>query len=165
MSILDKFRLFQKQVWVKFGAAPKIAPWTMDEREEVKQQADFFCWHKADEEASQLYGMNMYATPYADVIRARIVEHSVTPPTNENLEVDCYLDALKRRLSAKIATDISHVCVTVEYDPWSKIKRALRLTKYFPIKTQSFVIEGTVIYPYLKVNFPSERHHIKLRLK
>lgn len=166
MSILERFKKFQHQFWAKAGTELKVAPWTREEADEVA--ANIQC----DTRNNSLYGMQMYFTPYAKAIRLRIIEQNVYSPEIE-LERECEPSVFQRmdiqksmrlKLATKIAADVSHVRVIIECDPWANVKRWLRLTKRFPIKTQSFVIEGTILYPHLKVNFPAARHHVKLKL-
>jgi hypothetical protein len=169
---VNAFLKFRNKFWSLAGENPVVCPWTREEKSEVASEMVQSYVRPSKQDGDHYYGMEMYATPYAQQIRQRIIEQSVYSPMMDRENVYSFESSekltearhLQHKLSAIIATDVSHVRVTVECDPWARIKRALRLTKYFPIKQQSFVIEGKILYPHLKVNFPAARHHVKLKL-
>lgn len=68
---------------------------------------------------------------------------------------------LHRKMVARICTDTTNLFIRLEWDPLAKLKRALRITKWFPVKSRTVAITGTVLYPYLAVTLPHNTHHVQ----
>lgn len=159
----------------KTGTKPEMVPLTRDEMMEVVTSAPQLYPNLSDRGKDEVYGMSPFFTPYASEMRERSVdfpfvriEESATI-VNEAFQIrdikDELTDTIHRRLTAYICHDDTEIKVTFKFDPWQKWKEKLRLTRWFPVKTRTIVIDGRVLYPYLKVQLPSNRHHVRFAVR
>lgn len=116
----------------------------------------------------QLFGIDAFETPYAEEMRQRQIDVPVCQ-ISETVDIassDSYLrEVIKKntqhRLTAFICHDTTKLTLTFEWDTLAKFKRKFRLTKWFPVRTRTVTIEGRVLYPYLKVSLPHNKHHVQ----
>lgn len=116
----------------------------------------------------KLFGIDVFSTPFAEGMRQRQIDLPVTQISEghnisnwaETVNKEASRDYLNRRLTAHICHDTSMLSLTFEWDSLAKIKRKFRLTKWFPVRTRTVKIEGRVLYPYLKISLPHNRHRV-----
>lgn len=123
-----------------------------------------------------LFGTDVFESPFGLQMRDRQVKMPVEQvcindktSIGLNLTVDTHKDeqmnVLYRRLSAHICKDTTKLSVTFEWDMFASFKRALRITRWFPIKKRTVEIDGRVLYPYLNITFPINRHHVTFAVR
>jgi hypothetical protein len=177
-ELSTELRNFSIKITSKTGERPKHIP--ISDIEMDKLFTEHPCLRPWEEGNSQgeIYGSSMWKTPYSREIRTKacepvnlsmsryIEEVKTTEQMMENLNLEVIKEHLKYAIIANVATDTTEVKIELEFecDPWAKIKSKLRLTKWFPVKKvkKTVVIDGRVLYPYLNVQFPQNRHTVKL---
>lgn len=115
----------------------------------------------------KLFGIDVFSTPFAESMRQRQVDIPVAQ-VSETVNVatgswcsETIQDYVQKRLTAYICHDTTSLKLTFEWDPLAAFKRKLRITKWFPIKTRTVTIDARVLYPYLKLSLPHNRHRVK----
>jgi hypothetical protein len=174
MSILERIHKWRYQRMDADGETPKFVPLRRDELLEIKSSCGPMV-PASEATHNEVFGMGVFESPFAEEMRCRQVEMERVPfiaevSVDETLatwrtfrdDVDCHL---RRQLEAHICTDITAIEVTMEWDIWARWKRWLRLTRWFPVKTRTVKIDGRVLYPYLKVSLPQNRHHVRFALR
>lgn len=124
-----------------------------------------------------VFGTDVFESPFGAEMRARQVQVPVEQVCVAdkssglclNLTLDTHrdpaLDIMHRRLSAHVCKDTTKLSATFEFDPWAPVKRFLRVTRWFPVKTRTIEIDGRVLYPYLNITFPLNRHHVTFAVR
>lgn len=104
-------------------------------------------------------------------IRLPVREYIAEIPIDEfpqNMSQHTYMDVLSRqaklRLHALVCQETTQLELVLECDPWAIIKRKLHLTRWFPIKTITRVIDGKVLYPYLSIAIPKNAHYVQFNV-
>lgn len=121
-------------------------------------------------EPPQVAGMDIEKTDFAECIRASRIQMPIIRLT-ESVEFDPHLEAIAgqpeifgrlfRRLDAFVLGENSKLEFQIEADPWSKVKRWLRLTRWFPVLKVTVHVDCKVLYPFIKVTLPHNRHTVK----
>jgi len=139
------------------------------------------CTHSVDfavPSKPELFGHEVWKTEFAECIRTNRVECKTSLFVTERAIDPFYLfesgqlEITKREFGAElfvglrlnITTDVTQLKITHEWDCWAKLKRLLRVTKWFPIKSKTAVVDCKVLYPYLKINLPHNKHTVKFNL-
>lgn len=120
----------------------------------------------------KIFDIDVFETPFGMDMRHRQIDVPVTRIV-ESTDVSYYHECvtnddpdkcrIHRRLIAHICHDTTEIKLTFEWDCFAKFKRALRITKWWPVKTRTAVIEGRVLYPYLKISLPHNKHHASFK--
>lgn len=118
-----------------------------------------------------VFGIDTFETPFAEDMRHRQIDIPVIQIAEghnisnfaEVVSKDASRDYLHRRLIAHICHDTTEIKLTFEWDILAKFKRKFRLTKWWPVKTRTVILEGRVLYPYLKVSLPRNKHHAQFK--
>lgn len=177
MSILNEIMKWRVKRMACEGNCPPFVPLTKEEIVEIKSdwQPHSSSLVRSNKGRPTIAGMENFETPYAEEIRSRIVLERMPYvseiPTEQfalQLEASQWRDFVMDRqihgLKAMICADTTHIDVTLEWDIWARWKRWLRLTRWWPVKTRTVRIDGRVLYPYLKVSLPQNRHHVKFAI-
>lgn len=121
-------------------------------------------------EPPQVAGMIIEKTDFAEPMRhlrlqmpvIRLSESAEFEPMLELLEGSNGVSKrLFRRLDAFVIGETSKLEFKIEADPWEKVKRWLRITHWLPIRKLTVRVDCTVLYPYIKVTLPHNRHTAK----
>lgn len=173
MSITERIMKWRYKRIESDGCEPEFVPITRDELLEIK--SDFVPMIPADPNRDRICGIEPFVTPFAEEMRVRQVELGCVPFVSEcsvtEAEISRQLwdDELslvqRRRLEMMVCADTTHIDVTLEWDIWARWKRWLRLTRWFPVRTRTVRIDGRVLYPYLKVSLPQNRHHVRFAIR
>lgn len=172
MKLLEQLYRWRNKIWAQ-GEQPAFVPLS---REEFTVTAWDSCPYTQTERfianvPPKIFGIDTFETPFADEMRARQIDIPVTQ-VDESAEFSEYEEILSQdynrrlvryRLRAHICHDTTEIKLTFEWDVLAKFKRKFRLTKWFPIKTRTATIEGRVLYPYLKVTLPHNKHHVQFK--
>jgi len=172
---------------VLHGEAPLTVPLTIGEVNEIAGDA-YGCnmvTFPASPGPPRFFGVNVEETPFAESMRSRRLEvplirigEAVTfEPYVEQVQHERAIQNILVHLEAVICCHSQAVDVTAEIDPalelcqridgcrfWPFKKRCGRLLRWlFPIKKVTVRIRADVLYPYIKVPLPHNRHTVKLR--
>lgn len=174
MKLLERIIEFIHKARQK-GQEIGFIPLSRVEMADIQREATH-CSRVHTEETLQIFGHNTWDTPYGDEIRDRcnsidlpviLFEESATVDKaayrfTETFDAQGYLRA---RLDRHIATDDTEISVEVYCDPWRAIKERFKwISRRWPVRTQTVKIDGRVLYPYLTVQFPYNRHTVKWRI-
>lgn len=153
---------------------PAFVPLSRDEIVSIYSSADAYV--KADPRPTRdrVMGIDVFTTPFAEEMRQRQVEMSMIQLA-ESVEIDTTAFRMEshqnhitgnmiRRLSARICCDTTKIMVTMEWDSIAWLKRKTGLSKWWKVKQRTVEIEGRVLYPYLKLSLPANRHHVTFAL-
>jgi len=172
--MIEKMREWCHARYYKSGEKPERVPLTRAEIQEITSDLPYQCFEPTPEQGRRFMGVDVFETPYAEEIRARTINLDMQP-IRESAEIDLTFtkeewsnditDRICRRITTQVATDTTKVSVTLEWDAWAGFKRALRITRWFPIKKRTVEIDGRVLYPYLKVSLPTNRHHVQFAVR
>lgn len=116
----------------------------------------------------KIYGMGAEENIFAESLRERrlempLIKISETAEFRPELEMSQSQEIgrhLLRRLQTRICSTQTALELTFP-DPWEKLKRKLRITRWFPLKPIKKKVLATVLYPYIKVPLPHNRHSVK----
>lgn len=158
-----------------YGEEPGFIPLTKEEiriaRDEHNMNVGF---RSGDWDNINIYGTPVFDTAYGVEMRRRqltmplfrLAEKVDIHPLDLTLHQEMNPETLylRRRLEAHIVADVTRLDIALEWDIWAKLKRKLRVTKWFPIKHRVVAIDGRVLYPYLTVNLPHNRHHVQFAI-
>lgn len=168
---LDKFYEFMFGMQAKTGDKPAFIPISKVEQLEVAKDA-MFCSYPLPPESNQVLGIDTFDTPFAQPMRTRQIDMPLMRVSEcadalyHNAEVSKEMvRGMFYRLNAKIVSDTSALDVTFEFDPWVKVKRFLRITKWFPVKQRTVTLDCRVLYPYIKVALPHNKHHVQFYVR
>lgn len=151
----------------KQGMEPKIVPVTREEildiRTDVLHNLPTKEWFKP----AQIHGVEAWQTPYAPEIRHRTADLEnftfISEQTIDELSIitesrtDVVYGRMVQRLKVDLIQDTTQIDITLEWDHWAKVKKWLKLKP----KTKTVRIDGKVLYPYLKVQLPNNRHNVR----
>lgn len=151
---------------------PAFLPLTREEVREVTRDAVFYTppGEVFDHSSpTKIYGMPVHETCFAEEQRARqltvpFLHLEETSSLSLEYSVRECVERMRLHLSQRICAETTTLRVTFEWDPWASVKRALRLTRWFPVSTRTALIDGRVLYPYLKVGLPHNRHYTQFKL-
>jgi hypothetical protein len=176
VSVTRKLHRFLSAFQERFGSEPCYLFTDRDESQALREEPyDYLRIAVRPEMDFAFCGVETHDTFYAEQMRAKILELPVSRISivsksdpfmtmrMDKHEEDVYR-TLAHRVTAFVLTEDTRLNVTLEWDPWAKIKRLLRLTKWFPVRTRTFAIDGRVLYPYFTVTLPHERHTVKIKL-
>lgn len=166
----SKLREWIVKFRMKHGEDPKVIHVTANECDEVANDA--ICYVPIrDNPHTRLFGIEADVKLWAESVRERQLkvgmcrmEESLFVPKDDwsfRTIPDMLRDRLAMQMEVKLLQDVTELTVTLECDAWATWKRALRLVKWFPIRTRQVKIQGQVLYPYLKVQLPFNRHTVK----
>lgn len=163
---LEQFYQFVFGFQSNHGEKPGFIPITKVEQMEVARDS-ILCSYPLPPGTNKILGIDIFDTPFAQPMRMRQIDMPLTRLAEcadalyYNAEISKELvQGMFYRLNARIVSDISAVAVTFEFDPWAKIKRFLRITKWFPVRQRTVTIDCVVLYPYIKVALPHNKHHV-----
>lgn len=170
---------FINEVLCLTGNNPKHIPVTKHEFREAINSVSVVGYSSLKPEQlkkPEIFGIPIHETPYGRLAREKIIDNPfvVIEETNEVnlLEVtkmednDGYFQRLKLALEAKVMANTTELEVKVNCDPLESIKLKFKwLERWFPIKTQTVKISGLVLYPYLNIDFPANRHSVQFFVK
>lgn len=148
---------------------PAFIPLTRGEIEIIRnERASNVGWFDCPQ--TSVFGKDVHESAFAVEMRQRQLTMPIT-----RIDEDCYAPLtfeyrkdedliyrkLHRCLTARICTDTTELFIRLEWDPLAKLKRALRITKWFPIRHRTVSIKGEVLYPYVAVTLPHNIHHVR----
>ena len=169
MTIADKLREYWCAFLNQHGEKPSVLPISGDELNSLHCYAEYPLQNPMLSQPSvgavAFMGIPTYETPYADVMREKRIALPVTSLSVTGEESELAVSLSIRRLTAYLATNDTVVEVTHEWDLWAFWKRLFRITKWFPVKTRTFKVDGKVIYPKLNLPLPHEPHIVKLKVR
>lgn len=174
---LEKFYKFVFSVLERSGDKPEFIPVTVDEMVDVATHSVTNFPVVSPSQCNQVIGVDAFITPFAEPMRNRQVSMPLTR-ISEHASIDCLYQNLEHssernyitnsivhRLTASIVSDVSALKVNFEWDCFSWLKRTLRVTRWFPIKSKTVMIDCRVLYPYIKVTLPHNRHHVAFKIR
>jgi hypothetical protein len=176
MSVATKLHQFLSAFFRRFGSEPRYLFTDRDEAMELHWDCpEMYRIAVRPEINFQFAGIETHETHYAEQMRSKILELpvnriSVASKSDPFMTIrpDKHTEGvygeLVHRVTAFVLSEDTRLNVTLEWDPWAKVKRALRLTNRFPIQTKTFAVDGRVLYPYFTVTLPHERHTVKIKL-
>jgi hypothetical protein len=159
------------------GSEPEFIPLRRDEILTLQSDMPTKPLRETAQDWRQALGMNLFETPFAEEMRCRQVELERVPfitefeiselalAVSDRAWLDDATQFQKHRLETLVCSDTTRIEMRFEWDIWARWKRALRLTRWFPIRTRTVTIDGRVLYPYLKVSLPNNRHHVKFAIR
>lgn len=173
---LYRWRKYLQMITTHTGDEPAFIPLTREEIEILKDR------YVGDEKgyfigdiSPKMFGLEAQETSYAVLQRQRMLTMPVTrlaEVDRVDLSFEYVRDVdhecaryLHRRMVARICTDTTQLLIRLEWDILAKFKRALRITKWFPVKWRTVAIQGTVLYPYLNVTLPHNRHVVQFAVR
>jgi hypothetical protein len=175
MSTYEKLIDWLQQYRIKHGEDAKVICCTKQELNELYSTLPPACFAvRNDQRFDYFADTEVETTHYAEQMRLRTITIPFAPLQREcrvsefamRVEPYQYRDYAKNELvmgiRAHVLCETTHVEVTHEWDYFAWLKRLLRVTKRFPIKSKKVKIDGRVIYPYLKVSLPGDKHVVKL---
>lgn len=179
MNVAQILRRWQMVFHRNTGEIPKFMPMSAEELDIIRfppdpEQVGYYTG--PIERSPVLFGVDVFESPFGPEMRTRQVKMPleqlcISDKTSIGLNPtidthrDLQLNILYRRLSAHVCKDTTKVSVTFEFDPWATFKRKLRLTRWFPVKKRTIEIDGRVLYPYLNITFPLNRHHVTFAVR
>lgn len=151
---------------------PAFLPVTVEEAEEVKRNAVFYtpsCDTFDPGAPTKIYGMPLHQTHYAVEQRARqltvpFLHLGETSGLSLEYSVRECVERMRLHFNARVCAETTQLKATFEWDRWASVKRFLRIVKWFPIKTRTVLIDGRVLYPFLKVGLPHNRHYTQFKI-
>jgi len=183
LPVILKLRQWIEQFEFRFGMVPTLLPVTREERVELNASEHTMRFPVAGKQQVTFWGINPTESHYADLARYKIISLPV-----EQFMVSCAVDELAmtseaHRLSvtnqlmetvaAHVLADSTSLSVPIECDAWAWLKRWLTGNSLIPlwfrarvpdVKVVTFLIDGRVLYPHLKVQLPHLRHVVKFQL-
>lgn len=150
---------------------PAFLPLTAEEVHEVKRNAIFYSPYDAFDPGAppSIYGMPVHETPFAVEQRDR----QLTVPflrLEESKSIsgdfrywEC-VEHMRMHIVKRVCAETTALKLTFEWDCWAGFKRALRIVRWFPIRTRTVLVDGRVLYPYLKVGLPHNRHSVQFKI-
>lgn len=174
VSAIQKFYEFVFGMQANTGEKPSFIPITRTEKVELMSQADMV-YTVVKPDTNQILGIDAFETPFASAMRIRQLDMSLSRIAecaagealfhNSEITQRTLVNGMFRILEAKVVSDVSALNVSFEWDPFARIKRLLRITKWFPVKQRTVTIDCRVLYPYIKVQLPHNRHHVQFSTK
>ena len=162
---------FQSQ----WGSEPTVVAITRAEQLEL-YRSRVQCFN-ASRPMVSFYDHELFVSEYAQEMRK--VQLQIAPVQSSlTTHLECEYatsqefayQTLTRHLRSFVLTDTTSLSVVIECDPFSKLKR--KLSKWFPSlagklkpTTKTFIIDGRILYPHLKVQMPNNPHTVKLALR
>lgn len=165
--ILRKLREWECRFIAKHGLEPKVVSVTKEEMAEIQSTLPYTVAIQIQENrASKVFGMDVDTTYYAPQIRTVQLEKSyirLTEEANMSLALDYEAGSrMRRHITAEVLSESTGITVTIESNPLFRLKQKYPwLRKWFPILTKKVLIEGKVLYPYLKHTLLHNKHVIK----
>lgn len=171
MSKMSEIRDFYFRYRAAFFEPPKFISISRDEQTQLHKEVNL-PYSPPPSELCRFMDSELEITPYAPEMRQRRLEleracsymteiAGKSCLTKQNRQM--VIDNMGRTLEAYILKDTTFLLVDVEHDPWAWFKRKLRLTRWLPIKTKIIRLEGKVLYPWLNIQLPLNRHTVKFR--
>lgn len=126
---------------------------------------------------NKIFGLEVWKTEYALAIMERIKtidlpvcrysEAATLDLSNCQISKheDLVIGQLRYQMEHHICADDTHLIVTFECDPWAALKKRWKwFGRRWPVKQTHVKVDGKVLYPYLNVTFPLNRHTVKWRV-
>lgn len=150
----------------KEGKNPDFIPISREEMDIVMRSEQFVYEKPRNDMNNAIFGTDAFMTPFAEPMRKRQVEllelcKAVEAADPRFIHEEYIAQDLHRQLRAFVCTDTTNIEVTFDFDPWQRWKQRLRLTRWLPIKRKTIKIDGRVLYPYLNIRLPHNRHHVQ----
>lgn len=176
MKLLEQIMKWRLNRIQADGKEPEFVPLSRNELLELKSDAPAPMVCPTEPSCNTVFGMEPFLTPFASEMRCRAVEIERVPLINE-CEVSEALEfsetrtsvpgsnIQRRQLRTMVCADTTKIEITFEWDIWARWKRLMRVTRWFPVKTRTVRIDGRVLYPYLKVSLPQNRHHVQFAIR
>lgn len=159
----------------KFRCKPKLLPITPCEAKVMMEGAENYYKNADPCSPNQIFNIEAWQSPWADMARERalklspnefwLISTASAPLAAYSEWRDTATESLHCKLAAYIMADITEIKLNVECDALGWLKRKLHIEKWWPVKKQEFTVQGTVLYPFLQVQMPYEKHVVKLELK
>lgn len=151
---------------------PAFLPLTREEVSETKRNAIFYTppgEHFDPGATTKIYGMPLHETAYAVEQRARqltvpFLHLQETSGLSLEYSVRECIEKMRYHVSTRVCAETTSLKVCFEWDRWASVKRFLRITRWFPVSTRTVLIDGRVLYPFLKVGLPHNRHYTQFRI-
>lgn len=160
----------------KQGAKPKYIPVTAVQMREILASNAIMQVIPSMTKPSTLWGIDAHETEVADSVKERMLqiptfqfvsEYPVSEVVKHNSEIiireacNCHYITIR----TQFLTETTELLFAFEWDIFAKIKRFLRITKWFPIKQKSIIVDCRILYPYCKVSFPHNKHIVQFQKK
>lgn len=172
------YRWTQRMRTMNATEEPAFIPLTREEIEIVRNerapQVGWFDGPWTPRVSMDIFGKPVHESAFAVEIRQRQLTMPIThisedcrAPLSFEYQKDSerhFYRELHRRLTAHICTDTTELFIRLEWDCFARMKRLLRITKWFPIRYRTVSVKGTVLYPYLTVTLPHNTHHVRFAL-
>ena len=153
------------------GKGPDRIVVTRDEIDDLQRDCSIPC----KEQENSILGIPFDESHYAKEIRARQIEI----PMMRIAEVEKFdpmysmeftrgdhpFGTVSRRAMANVLGETTHIMISVESDCLSWLKRLLGLAKWWPIKNRTVSVDGRVLYPFLKIQLPHNRHSVRFMIR
>lgn len=168
MKLIEQLHRW-RHTFLMQGADPAFVPLTREEFSVAVSDCPYYTRTESFRVGAppKLFDVDVFLSPFAEEIRQRQIDLPVLQLSETARITDGYMDthdkALRHRLHAFICHDTTKLILTFEWDCWANFKRKFRLTKWFPVRTRTVTIEGRVLYPYLKVSLPHNKHHVQFQ--
>lgn len=179
-SLLQKLRRWVTTIRCHTGEEPAFMPLSREELFVIENPVDIHeigLFTGSPHRRPAVFNLDTFDSPFAPEmrdmqVRMPIEEVCVADRVSEvtlNVKLETHrdpmLNEMHRRLVAYVCKDTTNLSVSFEFDPWAKFKLALRLTRWFPIRRKRVDISGRVLYPYLNITFPMNRHHVTFAVR
>lgn len=176
MSKINELQKWLYSYVNQFGCNPKVILVTKSELRDVKHESGTMMNYAVRNDLpNQIFGIDAHHTGYATEMRARQLSFPLVQISQDWMQ-DGFSMTLERhendvrrtmveRLIAHVASEVTHLDVTIECDPWRWIKKLVSklIRRPIPIRRTIVRIDGRVLYPSLNVVLPHERHVVKLQ--
>lgn len=171
MLTREKLWRWAQAIQEKYFDAPRDVPITAAERAAIMEEEPMHMLLPMCDQSPKLFGIEAVETPFAPDLRMKrlevpvrqfTVEYSVDVALvhNSQLSERVWLGQVIRQMRSHVMCDVTRVELTLEWDAWAWLKRALRLTRWWPVRTVKRTIECNVLYPLCKVQLPWNKHRL-----
>lgn len=169
-TILETLRRWIYSFRAEHGEQPAFLPITVEELGDVIHEAaaNLVIPISPYDGPPSIYGIPYQENPFAVNLR----ERQVQIPFMRFEEVEKFdvryepsLEQMEERFRARICTHTTKLRVTFEWDVLARLKRALRITRWFPVKKRAALIDGRTLYPFLRIDFPHNRHYAQFQVR
>lgn len=159
MTTMQQLRHWYDRFWARHGDPPKTLPVTIEETHELLKDGMSMACLLQPEQVNRLWDAEMQETPLAEQIRARrldvpVAQYMAECRDDEAMLPEFIVREMYRQVRIRILRDQTQVTVRFEWDIWAPLKRLFKIKP----KTRTAVIDCKVLYPFIKVQLPHNRH-------
>ena len=177
MKTFEAIRRWINGRYARIGHPPAFVPISRSEMCEIQTDAPIYQFTPKPESENrvEIAGVKGFITEYAAEMRVRTIDLQVEPFTelskfDDSLCIyedrrDKFDGMMLRSFKTSICTDTTKIRVTIEWDILAWLKRKLRVTRWFPVNMRTIENDGRVLYPYLKISLPTNRHHVQFQVR